>query len=497
MKLKLHPLLLLAIFLIVFVSRAFISLQTGQFSDDRSYFVLRQVEDITETGLPIFHDNLSYGGRTLLFSPLFYYVLAMIYFLFPGAIALKIFLNLAASTLVFASYLISMELTKSRKISLFIAFISGFIPVYFAETVNALSIFSLMIPLTFFSLYYLMRLNHDKRYANHFLLVLFSLILLSPASIILIIGLLFFLLLLKLEKIKVSRINVEVVLVSTFLYLWFNFILFKRAILFHGPQVIWQNVPKTYLFQYFANIDIIREVYLIGIIPFVLGIYAAYVFIVRQKSVQTYMIIGVGLSLFFLLWFRLVTLKAGLIFLGVVLVILLSQYFNLFSGYISKTRAARYKALFFAFFFVAIIITSVLPSITLGLDKLGTVPANSTLEAYAWLEKNTGPEDTVLTSETEGHALTFFAKRKSVMDDNFLFVKNIDQRLFDIRRIYITRFSQEAAELAKKYGIDYILVDEEVKKNYGVDELAYSGQCFLLVADGQVKIYEVICKDEI
>lgn len=493
MKLNKYHLVLLLIFLFVFVPRVYITVQTDLFSDDKSYFVLRQVENIKNTGLPLYNDSLSYGGRTLLFSPLFHYLLGLLYFIIPSAIALKLFLNLIAAAGVIGIYLIVKEITRKENAALISCFVSGFIPIYFKETVNALSIYSIAIPLFYFSIYYLIKLNKDKRYSNHFLISIFSLIILTPSSIIIIIGLLIFLLLSAIEKIKIPKANYEVVLVTFFLYLWFNFILFKSAILFHGTRIIWQNIPQTYLLQYFSEIKILELIYLIGIIPFFLGVYGAYLYITKYKSIYNQIILGIGLSIFIVLWFKLIPIVVGMIFLGSILVIILGQYLKTYFDYIKKTKFDKFSNLIIIALMIMLIITSVFPSIALGLGELKNVPTEKTLLAYEYILKNSNPEDTILTSENNGHALAYFTERKNVIDDNFIFIKDVDQRLFDIKRIYVTRFSQEALELLCKYDIDYVIIDSDVSKNYGVDSLHYTSESIESINRTDVNIYRIEC----
>ncbi len=498
MRIKGYHLWLLAIFLVVFASRMYISSQTDLFSDDNSYFTLRQVEHIVDTGKPLIYDDLSYGGRTLIFSPFYFYLLSAAYIINHKIIMLKIFVNLLATLLVLASFLIADEVTKSKKIALVTAFLSGFIPVYFQETVNSLSIYSLIVPLTFFSIYYLMMLNKDKKYSTHFLVLLTFLIISSPTSIIFVLGILFFIILAKLEKIELNKANIEILIVSIFFYLWLNFILFKKAILFHGPSIIWQNIPKIYLTQYFSEINILQSVYLIGVLPFVLGIYSAYIYVTRQNSLQIYIIIGASSSLFLLLWFKLIPFKTGLIFLGAFLVILLSQYLKLFFDYILQTKFSKFSAFAFILFIIMILLSSVLPSVVLGYQKISNIPEKETLDAYSWISKNINSTNTVLALQDEGHALSYFGNVKTVADDNFIFVKNIDQHIYDVDRIYLTRFSDESLEIIHKYYIDYILIDKKVKLKYNLTDVFYStDECFSLVYHTKdVKIYKILCEEE-
>ena len=495
MKGKWHIWALIGIFLLVFASRAYIATQSNLFSDDDSYFTLREVESISSTGTPLIYDPLSFGGRTLIFSPLFYYLLAGVFVAAKNLIALKIFTNLLASTVVVAGFLIAYELSKSRKIALLTAFISGFIPIYYQETVNSLSIYSLTLPLTFFSIYYLMMINKDRKYYTHFLVLLSLLIISSPTSIIFVLGILFFLVLAKLEKIELSNANIEILIVSTFFYLWLHFLLYKKAILFHGPAIIWQNIPKAYLYQYFSDITILQAVYLIGIVPFVLGTYTAYVYVTQEKSLNLYIIIGCASSLFLLLWFKLIPFMTGLMFLGGFLVLLISQYFKSFYDYIKHTKFLKFEAYATIGFILLIIASSAVPSVILGLRKLDNTPKKDSLDAYSWLQKNKNPTDVVLSSEKEGHALAYFAGVKTVMDDNFLLVSNIDQRLSNVERIYKTRFVDEALTLSSNYDVTYIMVDNYTRQEYGVDDLFYSNDycVYPVYTNPEVKIYKITC----
>lgn len=496
MRVKWNIIILLGIFLLVFGIRLFIINGETGFSDDKSYLTLRQVENIAATGKPIINDDLSYGGRTLFFSPVFYYILTFVYLIFKTSLSLKIFLNLVASLVVIITYMISFELTKSRKTSLLSAALSGFIPIFFNMTTNSLSPYSLILPLTFVCIYFLILLNKNIEYYTYFLFFSFFSILISPVSIILILGTIFFLILARLEKIEISKANFEIVIVTLFFYLWFYFLIFKKALLFHGPKVIWQNIPKEFLSTYFSEITITETVSLIGILPFVLGTYLAYIYITKEKSLQVYIIIGSASSLFFLLWFKLIPLKIGLMFLGGFLILLVSQYLKNLFDYIEKTKFVKYEPLVILGFIILIIISSIIPSMYYAKSEIKHIPSNTKLDSFVWINQNIDSKSVVLSPENEGHLLAYYGKTKTVIDNNFLMANKLEQRINDIKRIYTTRFSDEALEFSKKYEINYIIVDKEVRDIYKINDLFYSSDnCFSLVYDkNDVKIYKVECK---
>ena len=116
MKIKQRHIILGFIFILYLAIRLYFSLQDDSFRDTKSYLHLRQIENIKNTGKPISYDNLSYGGRTFIFMPLFYYLFAFFYIFFPKIIFLKLVNNLLASTIIIAVYLVSSKVIKNRMI---------------------------------------------------------------------------------------------------------------------------------------------------------------------------------------------------------------------------------------------------------------------------------------------------------------------------------------------------------------------------------------------
>src|SRR3989344_4501520 len=111
--------LLLAIFLLVLAVRLYYAFQTPYLSNNDDYFTAREIEHIKETKLPMTYDSLSYGGRTHIGSPVFYYILAFFNIFMPLELVGKIIINIFASLLVIAVYLIAYELTKRSDAALF------------------------------------------------------------------------------------------------------------------------------------------------------------------------------------------------------------------------------------------------------------------------------------------------------------------------------------------------------------------------------------------
>ena len=141
---------LLAIFLIVFLFRLYFVLQADYFSDDTSYSYIRQMDYVRENYKPMVYDELSYGGKQVLPSPLFPYIL-YVFSLVPYG--LKIIPQLIVSLIVFAAYLLSKQLVDDENSALFSSILAGFMPLLMNETLNKISIHFLAVPLIFYLAY--------------------------------------------------------------------------------------------------------------------------------------------------------------------------------------------------------------------------------------------------------------------------------------------------------------------------------------------------------
>ena len=84
---------LLAIFIITLTVRLVLAFTSPNLTYE-SYFHLRQVEQITETGLPQYQDNLSYGGREIIFPPAFHYLAAFFNLFLPLGFVAKLLPNI-------------------------------------------------------------------------------------------------------------------------------------------------------------------------------------------------------------------------------------------------------------------------------------------------------------------------------------------------------------------------------------------------------------------
>jgi len=493
MKLKREHTTLLAIFTAVLAVRLFFAFKASNFNYD-AYFALRHIEHIKEALFPLFNDSLSYGGRFFIFPPLFYYILAFFDLFLPIVIVGKLLPNIFISSLTVISYLIAKEVTNNKNASLFTAFVSGFIPVFYIETINNVSVYSLVLPLTFLLMFFLMKINENKSYVALFIFFLATLRLVHPSVVLIMISLLLYLLIIKIEKLKQSKAEIELILFSTFIVVWSLFITFKKPFLVHGAAVIWQNIPIEILGQYFKTTTILDAIYKIGIVPFITGIYIIYKYLFKERNRAIYMLISLVLTIFLLIWLKMIEPPIGFMFISIILSILFAQFYKLFFEYIKRTQF-NFKRLFIFILITVFIITSAIPSINYGYDVVNYSARNNEINALKWIDANSNKDNVVLATLKEGFLITAVAERKNVVDKKFLLINGAKQRLKDISRMYTTVFETDAVKLLNKYDVKYIFFSLNAKTEYGIEKIPYveESKCFEKVYDKEVKIYKSLC----
>lgn len=478
--------------LLALALRLYFAFKSPYFDYD-AYFGIRQIGSIKSTGLPIFKDGLSYGGRTLIFSPLFYYILALINLIVPIDLFLKIVLNLLIVSVIPLTYLLSMEITKSEPAALFSALLSSLVPVL-GTTINSINPFELLLPMVFYSLYCLIRIN-EKRYLYAFLISVFTAALISPLSLVLIPAFWVYLLFLKLEKVKERRTELEAITFSTFLTILIQILIYKKAILMHGALVFWQNIPSQLLAEYFSNITVLGAIGAVGIVPFVFGVYRIYKFSYSQKEHGESAIIAFVVLVALLLWLKLLQLNTGLIFLGVGLSIISATSFKSLYDYVDRTHASKYKTQLLVVLILLVLVVSVPQTISYLQKESANTPTQNQISALEWMRNNTDEGTTVLAPVEEGYLVEAVASRPSVMDENFLLESEIDKRYDDVKTIFTTKYETEAVNLLYNYDARIIFLSPFAQAKFNITDISYFDErCFKQLYGNETKVYETWCQ---
>jgi hypothetical protein len=451
--------------------------------DPDAYFHIRQIEHIKDSMLPLFYDSLSAGGREVVFLPLFHYVLALFSFFFPIAWVVRVLPQFFISLLPVIVYFIVYGMTNKHTPSLFSALLSATVPFLFSATLFTLSPLTLTIPLLFFMLYIFLHLE-KKRSDVYFILILTALSLVHPSALLLIVGLLGYLLVSRIEKLRIQRSELELIFFSTFLFLWIQFLFYKDVFLLHG-------VP---LFQQTSSGIVITDFFQIGMLPLVLGIYCMYKYLFNVKNKYIYLYVSIAIGAALLTFFEVFHPLTGFIYLSICLSILSGPGYVLFTRYMRKTRIAHYETVIIVLLFVLIIPSMVIPSwVAIDTAREKTVSAEL-FDALRWIEEMTAEDSVVVGGVGEGYLISTVARRQNIIDYSFLLVKDVDARREAVQRIYETTFLTEAVKLFTLYGVDYVLLSQEAQQNYGITSLRYKDECLREVYNKGVVIIHTRCR---
>ena len=203
---KLKPNIFLVFILVLILSfRLYLAFSTPYFDSDQAYFNVRVIEEVISTKTPFSFDPLSYGGREIISPQLFHYIIALFHFI-PNF--MKIIPEIFITSLAVIAYLIAKKITKDPLASMITAVLVSFSPALLSNTVNQVSVYALAIPIIYLMLYLLMELKNN--YTIHIIVVLsFLLPMLHPISFFFAFSLLFFMILLISESVKIEKLAQE------------------------------------------------------------------------------------------------------------------------------------------------------------------------------------------------------------------------------------------------------------------------------------------------
>jgi len=477
------------VFLIAIGIRLYYVQNTAAYSYD-AYFSIRQIENIVSRGVPIYHDGLSYSGRDFFVLPVFYYVMAFFRFFLSENMAFLVIPNIISGLLAVIAFFIAYEVTKSRISALFCSFLVALTPIYVAKTVISLSPLTLAIVLFFLCMYFFMKCEENVIYMWLFLITFVLLLFTHAIAYLMVLGLVVYLLFLKLENLKHAQEEIEFIAFSFLISLWVFFIIFKKPLLIYGPIIIWENLPKTLIEQVYARFDILSAVYQSGIVPFLLGLYAIFLYFFQRKNKRIYLLISLVIVIFLTTWLGFIEFEISIILLSILLAILSAQTYVVFTNYFKKTHFANFLWIFVIFLFAIGIILSGLALNSFVKKEFLQMPNEKEIEAVKWLENI--PEDSVVVAPLNlGQMITTIGKRRNMIDTAFLLAPAVNERYEDLTTLY-EKFTPEteAVNILNKYYAAYIIYTENEP------EYAKDSNCFKLSFDNSIKIYRLTCKVE-
>ena len=480
---------ILAIFIITLTLRLILAFSVPNLTYE-SYYHLRQVENIKETGLPLFQDPLSYGGRNNVFHPTFQYVAAFFTLFLPIEIVAKILPNIFIAFLIPIVYLIGRKITNNPTSGILAGLIAGFLPILYST--NSFVPATMFLPLMFLTIYAFMDIKNSF-YLYLYLLCFIVLSFTTPATALILIGYVLYMLMSILEGKKINWAELELMIFSLFFFLWAQFLFYKNTLLNEGLGFITQNIPQQIIERYFPQVSIAHSLVLVGIIPFVLGIFVVYQSLFQLKTSKSFLLISLAISTTILSWFRLMEYTLALSFFAVIISILFAISHQEITNYLQKTKFFSWKNKLTTILIILTITTIIFPAIVHSLNQ--DTPSNEEIEAFKWLSANTMEKARVAASLREGNLITYYSHRKNIMDGRFNLIKDVNERFQNINAIFTTRFQTQALDIFDTYGTTHVVLTSKTKGHYQIEELDYvKGECFDLIYDKETKIYRVKCE---
>ncbi|PIO05657.1 hypothetical protein COT47_03885, partial [Candidatus Woesearchaeota archaeon CG08_land_8_20_14_0_20_43_7] len=183
---RISHIILILVLVLTIELRLFYSFQTPYYSTDKSYYTIREIDSITNTGIPLLEDPLKDENTFIVNPPLFYYFIAGISYLIPIGLAGKIISATLGSSLVLIVFLVAKQLTGSESAALFSSILTAFMPILFVKSaLNTTTPHSLALPALFFVMYCFTKIKLDI-YLYLYLAILVLLPFIHASAIILI-----------------------------------------------------------------------------------------------------------------------------------------------------------------------------------------------------------------------------------------------------------------------------------------------------------------------
>ncbi|MFH1649311.1 MAG: hypothetical protein ABIA93_02075 [Candidatus Woesearchaeota archaeon] len=453
------------------------------------YETIRNVESIRATGLPLFHDSLSFQGRYSIFSPIFYYLLAGISFFMPVIMAAKIVPNVLIALSVFLAYGIGRRITASSGAGLLIAALVGFLPIGFISLSNTASAYTLLFPLMLLFYYFMLNI-HRKKYSIYALITAVLVTAMHSFAAVFILGLLVYVLLTRIQESESRRKTEDIVIFLVLFALWFYLIIYKQAFRVEGLSILRQSIPSPLLAQWFSDFSFVESVYMIGFIPLVLGVYGAYHALLEEREPLMYIFIANIIVTGVLLWLKLVRLNVGLLFLGINLCILAGYAARLGYIYLPKTKVAMLRPYLLAFVLLLVVASAIAG---ISLYRYDT-PNQNDVTALSFADAALPANATIVAFPKEGYFIEYTANRKTLLDRNFLLAPQTTERYNAMRIIFTSPFQIPALRALQEFGADYIYLSEETQKSLNITGLAYADKsCFSLIYNNHGKLYRKEC----
>jgi hypothetical protein len=182
-------------------------------------------------------------------------------------------------------------------------------------------------------------------------------------------------------------------------------------------------------------------------------------------------------------------LAESLIFLSLFISVLAA--FGLIKIFELRWENYQYKSFITMIIFLGLIFSSI-SQVT---HLINSEPSKETIEAMNYLSTL---EPNVVLSDAENGVWINYAGHKSVIDEDYFFAPNAEERYNDLQKLYASRDLANTTEILEKYDVGYIWIDEEMKEeNWDYDTegllfvLQYTNDYYTMYNKDGIQIWRV------
>ncbi|MGE0792657.1 MAG: hypothetical protein AB7V77_00590 [Candidatus Woesearchaeota archaeon] len=441
-----------------------------------SYYGLRYVNYVQDNYVPMIFDNLSYQGRLIVNNIPFYMILSILTLIIPTLFFFKFINMFLGALLIYLIYKLLIKFNFNPVIALLITIISCLVPLIFSSFLNSFSLFSFFAIICLLLIYYFPNVEQNKDLIKFIILFVLATII-SPYSLILVFGFIFYFILLKLLSLPIKKNISELILFFSLFSFWYHLIFYKNSLMKYGFSIIWQNIPEGLINLSYIKITPLVIIIGLGFIPLILGLLGLYstLFIKPKKNmliVASFTIIFTIISILGIIPFY-----NALIILTIFSLILSANGLEYLFTYLDNTLLQRFKLPLIIF----ILVFSIFNFMPVLYDSSFTInsPNQDEINTMNFLKENTPLESTILGDVVEGHLINFQANRKNFYDENFFLMQSANQRYQDARIVFLSKSRANILEQLNYYNIDYIYFSKLTKLRYpNVNFLIQNDECF-------------------
>lgn len=450
------------------------------FVDDASYFNMRKSLELIKNPILNFHDNLSFSGRTLIFLPGFEYLNALFLLLFNQFTVFFIIQKIFSALYLIPLYLITKKITN-RESAAAATIIGATTPILFGPTTQNVLTVNISIFLFLFSVYSVMFIKKVK--ISLFILSFLALLATSTLSITLVLGLLIYLVIASIDKLK-TGVYLETVLFSGALLLLTYGSLFSKLIQNNAlGNIITHNVIR--------EVNPLNAIYLIGFIPLILAVIELHTKLFNKEiknKTYIYLLFSMSASSILIASFNTNEMLPNLMVLSSMMIILTGVYMKELSSKIKKSKVSTMSRKVVILILITIILTNSAVALIYTNNLLKYAPSKEEIEAMQFLRGNTPKESIIFAQKEYGNIINYYG-RKNIVDNNIIGTHNLNSRTTDVNKVLNGISEVEALKILNKYKSNYLLCTKKPKFISKENE-----ECFKPVfANGKFKIYKILC----